>query len=109
MPTAFQLVAKAVLDRELHAFADVSSRTMFGCPAYFGGDKLFACLYGEGVAVKLSADEASRCIEASPHAHPFQPYNRAPMRGRVQFHHAIPKDVLDDLDAIRRSMAFVRA
>lgn len=108
MPTAFQLEAKAVLDRELLAPAEVSSRTMFGCPAYFVGDKLFACLYGEGVAVKLSADEARQWLEASPHAHPFQPYDRAPVRGWVQFDHTSPKDVFEDLGAIRRAMAFVR-
>jgi hypothetical protein len=109
MPTAFQLEAKAVLDRELLALADVSPRTMFGCPSYFVGEKLFACLYGEGVAVRLSVDEASLWLEKSAHARPFQPYDRAPMRGWVQFDRATPKDVLKDLAAILRALAFARA
>jgi hypothetical protein len=108
MPTAFQLEAKSVLDRVLLALPDVSSRTMFGCPSYFVGEKLFACLYGEGIAVKLPADEAARWLD-TPHARPFQPYDRAPMRGWVQFDRAKPEDLLRDLDAIRRAMAFVRA
>ena len=74
-----QVQAKAFLDGLLSTIPDVTCHTMFG-PAYFIDRKMFARVYGDGVAMKLPASIADNLLSAR-RASPFQPYDKAPMRG----------------------------
>lgn len=75
------------------ALPDTRVGKMFGYPALYGGGKMFACAYGDGVALKLPADVVAELIEEGGFE-PFQPYGRARMREWVFFDAA-------DKDAVR--------
>jgi len=65
---------------------------MFGVPAFFVGRRLFACIFGEEVGVKVPEDMAKRLLE-DPRFEPFRPYGKAQMREWVQFS-CTPQDEL---------------
>jgi hypothetical protein len=48
---------------------------MFGFPAFFVGRKLFACVFGDGVALKLPPPTLAALLER-PGASRFEPYGR---------------------------------
>ncbi len=56
---------------------------MFGFPAFYTAGKLFACVYGDGVGLKLPQDSA-RKLEGEPGITPFQPYGKPKMREWIQ-------------------------
>jgi hypothetical protein len=47
---------KKILDSFLLEFPGVTSGKMFGYPAYYAGKKLFACVYENGVGIKVPED-----------------------------------------------------
>jgi hypothetical protein len=47
---------KAFLDELLLVIPGVSARKTFGAPAYYIEGKMFACVHGEGVVLKLPAE-----------------------------------------------------
>jgi TfoX/Sxy family transcriptional regulator of competence genes len=99
--------SEVVLDMLLSAVPDATCRTMFGCPAYFIDGKMFACVYGDSLAMKLPEDFANDLLSAG-RATAFQPYDKAPMRERVQIDRADPPDYRLDLAIIRAAADFAR-
>ena len=57
---------------------EVTQRSMFGCPAFFTGGRMFACVYEDTIGLKLSAPRVTALL--STVAHPFAPYGKPPMR-----------------------------
>ena len=96
----------AVLDALLGPRRDVRSGQMFGQPGYFVGRRLFACVYGDGVALKLPA-EALAGLNGSPECRPFAPWNRGPMRQWVLLVRPRAEDYLADADLLEQSITFV--
>lgn len=47
------------VDHVVRGLGDTRCGSMFGYPAFFAGRKMFACVYGEGVAVRLTQAETS--------------------------------------------------
>ena len=58
---------------------DVVTRKMFGCPAFFVGRRMFACVYEDEVGLKLPATQVQTLI-AGGVAESFQPYGKPKMR-----------------------------
>ncbi|NMB82774.1 MAG: TfoX/Sxy family protein, partial [Ignavibacteria bacterium] len=58
----YNLFFQPVLDDLLLAHPLVRAGKMFGYPAYYAGKKLCACLYEEGVGLKLPAASAERLL-----------------------------------------------
>lgn len=79
---------------------------MFGFPGYFVGKKLFACVYGHGVGLKLPEHRAGELL-ALPHITAFQPLGRPKMREWVQINRAESSEYAQDLDLFLASIAFV--
>jgi hypothetical protein len=75
---------KAVLDGLLLAYPLVRAGKMFGFPAYYVGKKLCACLYEQGVGVRLPESSVKKLLEADPNTLPFQPLGKPKMREWVQ-------------------------
>ena len=75
---------KLVLDEMLLTHPLVHPGKMFGFPAYFVGKKLCACLYEQGVGIKLPGETAARLLHDDPNVIPFEPYGRRKMRSWVQ-------------------------
>lgn len=96
----------ALLDALLRSLPGVVPGRMFGYPAYFAGGKLFACLYGEGVGLKVPEAVAARLL-AQPHVAPFQPLGRPRMKQWVHIARARPEDYRMDVDVFRVAVSFV--
>jgi hypothetical protein len=105
---SFNAAHKAVLDRLLLALPGVTAGKMFGYPAYYIVKKLFACLYGDGVGLKVPAPLAAQLLERQEVV-PFQPLGKPRMREWVQINHGDSEDYQKEMDVFRASVAFVRS
>ncbi|HEX4899334.1 MAG TPA: TfoX/Sxy family protein [Pyrinomonadaceae bacterium] len=97
---------KAILDSLLLNMPSVVDGKMFGYPAYFVNGKLFACVYGEGVGVKVPEEVANKLL-AEKHVVPFQPLGKPKMREWIQINRARPTDYGKDINVFRTSIEFV--
>lgn len=62
-----------VMRAMLASVGGVTQKTMFGVPAFYASAKVFACVFGEGIGLKLPAERAARLL-ALPGVRRFQPY-----------------------------------
>ena len=60
----------------------VSQKTMFGVPAFFVDGRLFCCVWGDGVGLRMPLELAQTFVGADALG-PFKPFGRAPMGGWV--------------------------
>jgi hypothetical protein len=97
---------KRVLDSFLLEQNGVSPGKMFGYPAYYVNKKLFACLYEEGVGIKLPAEKARELIGQEGIIH-FQPLGRRKMREWIQINREDSSEYLNDKDVFIESVKFV--
>lgn len=97
---------EAVVADLVREFSHVRSGTMFGVPAFYSGRKLFACVYGAGVGIKLPEESIRRL--RGPHFAPFQPYDRPPMREWIEIRRPKAADYRRDHELFRQSAEFVR-
>ena len=79
----FNIENKKVLDSFLLKTPGVVSGKMFGYPAYYIKQKLFACVYEDGVGIKIPEDKANELV-GKEGIIPFQPLGRAKMREWIQ-------------------------
>lgn len=97
---------KAVLDSLLLDLPGVVAGKMFGYPAYYVNRKLFACVYGDGVGVKVTEDLAKDLL-SHEYIVPFRPMGRPRMREWVQINRACAADYKQDIDIFRAALSFV--
>ena len=91
----------------LKSYPEVREGQMFGYPAFFVGKRMFACIYGQGVGLKLPADEAVALL-SFPEVVPFQPHGKRRMPEWVQINRQRSGDYRRDLQIIKRSIRFLR-
>ncbi|RNC67374.1 MAG: hypothetical protein ED859_14910 [Desulfuromonadales bacterium] len=90
MPTAsYNPNHKDVLDALLLPIPGVRAGKMFGYPAWFVGRKLFACVYEDGVGIRVP-EELSQELLSSPDVTPFRPMGKPRMGNWVQINHGEP-------------------
>jgi hypothetical protein len=80
---------------------------MFGYAAYYVKGKLFACIYGDGVGVKVPEDVAIKLL-SEKHVVSFKPLGKPKMREWIQINRATPADYRKDIDTFHTSVEFVR-
>jgi len=97
---------KAILDSLLLNMPSVVEGKMFGYAAYYVNGKLFACIYGEGVGVKVPEEVANKLL-SEKHVVPFQPLGKPQMREWVQINRVRSVDYRKDIDIFRTSVEFV--
>jgi TfoX/Sxy family transcriptional regulator of competence genes len=97
---------KTLLDVMLLGLPGVRAGKMFGYPAYYVDDKLFACVYGSGVGVKVPEDVAAKLLER-PHVAPFQPLGKPKMKEWIQINRQRSEDYRNDLEIFQLSLEFV--
>jgi len=100
---------KAQIDALLLALPGVSARKISGLDGYFVSDRMFACICGEGVGLRLPAAEATELQFARDNVVPFQPGGNASTREWIQINRADAADYAQDLELFRKSLAFVKA
>lgn len=97
---------KEVLDPMLLSLPGVDPGKMFGYPAYYTNGKLFACLYENGVGLKVPESLAKELIGREGIDH-FVPLGRKKMREWIQITRESSEDYLGDFETFKRSVEYV--
>jgi hypothetical protein len=103
---AFNPEHKEVLDTLLLQIPGVVAGRMFGYPAYYVHGKLFACIYGEGVGIKVPEKVAGSLVGSKGIVR-FQPRGRKPMKEWIQINRKRSEDYLMDQEILKISIDYV--
>ena len=100
---------KARIDALLLALPGVSTRKLNGLDAYFVGDRMFACISGAGVGLRLPVATATELQFSRNDVVPFQPGGVTSTREWIQLNCADAADYAKHLALFQASLEFVRA
>jgi hypothetical protein len=100
---------KAQIDALLLKLPGVSARKINGLDAYFVSDKMFACISGDGIGLRLSAAAATELQFSRDNIAPFQPGGITSTREWVQINRANAADYEKDMELFQASVDFVKA
>ena len=98
---------KARLDALLLALPGVSARSINGLDAYFISDRMFACISGRGVGLRLPVKVARELQFSRGDVAPFQPGGITSTQEWIQIDRADAADYAKDLALFQDSIAFV--
>ena len=99
---------KAQIDALLLALPGVSARKINGLDAYFVSDKMFACISGEGIGLRLPVAAATELHFSRNDVVPFQPGGIASTREWIQINCADVADYEKHLPLFQSSLEFVK-
>jgi hypothetical protein len=100
---------KAQIDAFILTLPGVTGRKINGLDAYFISDKMFACISGEGVGLRLPVATATELQFSRDDVVPFQPGGVSSSREWIQIDHTNAADYEKDLPLFRASLEFVKA
>ena len=107
-PATPEAVRKAQLDALLLALPGVATKKINGLDAYFVGDRMFACISGKGVGLRLPVATATDLQFARENVVPFNPGGMASSREWIQIDRADPAEYAQDLELFQAAHAFVK-
>ncbi|MDH4189938.1 MAG: hypothetical protein OEW21_07030 [Betaproteobacteria bacterium] len=99
---------KTQIDALLLKLPGVSARKINGLDAYFVSDRMFACISGEGIGLRLPVAAATELQFARDNVVPFAPGGTASTREWIQINRAEAADYEKDLELFRASIEFVK-
>jgi hypothetical protein len=99
---------KAQLDALLLTIPGVSARTINGLDAYYVADKMFACISGTGVGLRLPVATATELQFSRDNVVRFQPGGMASTREWIQIDRVDAADYEKDLLLFQASVEFVK-
>jgi len=97
---------KEVIDPMLLSIPGVEAGKMFGYPAYYVNGKMFACLYENGVGMKVPEKLANDLI-GKEGITPFVPLGRRRMKEWIQITRERSEDYLKDEPIFQSSVEYV--
>jgi hypothetical protein len=100
---------KTQIDGVLLKLPGVSTKKINGLDAYFVNDRMFACISGDGIGLRLPAAAATEAQFSRDNVVPFQPKGLPSTREWIQINRADAADYEKDLDIFRASLEFVSA
>jgi hypothetical protein len=100
---------KAQIDALLLQLPGVSARKINGLDAYFVSDKMFACISGEGVGLRLPAAAAREMQFSRDNVVAFQPGGISSSKEWIQINRADATEYEKDLEVFQASIEFVKA
>jgi len=100
---------KAQIDAVLLKLPGVSVRKINGLDAYFVSDKMFACISGSGIGLRLPVATATELQFSRDNVVQFQPSGIASTREWIQINRADAVGYEKDLQLFQASLEFVRA
>jgi hypothetical protein len=100
---------KAQIDALLLKLPGASARKINGLDAYYVSDRMFACISGAGIGLRLPVAAATELQFSRNNVVPFQPGGMASSREWVQIDCADVAEYEKDLDLFRASLEFVKA
>ena len=99
---------KAQIDALLLKLPGVGARKINGLDAYFVGDKMFACISGDGIGLRLPVATATELQFSRDNIVPFQPGGMASSREWIQINRADAAEYEKDLELFQTSLKFVK-
>jgi hypothetical protein len=100
---------KAQLDALFLKLPGVTAKTISGLDAYFVSDRMFACISGKGVGLRLPVATATELQFSRGDVVPFQPGGVASTREWIQIDRVNAADYEKDLPLFQASVEFVGA
>ena len=100
---------KAQLDAVLLQLPGVCAKKINDLDAYFVNDKMFACISGNGVGLRVPVASATELQFSRNDVVPFQPGGVSSTREWIQIDRADAADYVQDLDLFQASLEFVKA
>ena len=107
-PPAQKTSRKALIDALLLQLPGVSARKISDLDAYFVSDKMFACISGDGVGLRLPAAVATELQFSRSDVVAFQPRGMTSTREWIQIDRADAADYEQDLELFQASLEFVK-
>ena len=98
---------KAQIDALLLKLPGVSTKKINGLDAYFVNDRMFACISGRGIGLRLPAATATELQFSRDNVMPFQPGGMPSSREWIQIDRADAAEYEKDLELFRASLEFV--
>ena len=105
---SFRPDRKTQIDALLLKLPGVSARKINGLDAYFVSDKMFACISGDGVALRLPAATVTELRFSMNNTAAFQPGGMASSREWLQINRAEAAEYAKDLELFQSSLDFVK-
>ena len=99
---------KEQIDAVLLQLPGVVSKKMNQLDAYFVSDRMFACISGKGVGLRLPAATATELQFSRDNVFPFQPGGSTLSKEWIQIERADAAEYEKDLELFRASMNFVK-
>jgi hypothetical protein len=99
---------KAQIDALLLALPGASARKINNLDAYFVSDKMFACISGDGIGLRLPAATATELQFSRDNVVPFSPGGVASTREWIQINRGDAADYEKDLALFQASLDFVK-
>ena len=103
-----QSTRKAQIDAVLLKLPGVSGRKINQLDAYFVSDRMFACISGKGLGLRLPVAVATELQFSRENVVPFQPGGMASTREWIQIDRADAADYAKDLELFQASIDFVK-
>jgi hypothetical protein len=100
---------KAQIDAVLLKLPGVSTRKINGLDAYFVSDRMFACISGQGIGLRLPQATATELQFSRNDVVPFQPRGVGATREWIQINRSDAAEYEKDLELFRASLEFVKA
>jgi hypothetical protein len=100
---------KAQIDALLLKLPGVSAKKINGLDAYFVNDRMFACISGRGIGLRLPAATATELQFSRDNVMPFQPGGMPSSREWIQIDRAEAADYEKDLPLFQAALDFVKA
>jgi hypothetical protein len=100
---------KSQIDALLLKLPGVVAKKINGLDAYFVGDRMFACISGQGVGLRLPVATATELQFSKDNVSRFQPGGVASTREWVQIDRADAAGYEEDLPLFQASLEFVKA
>lgn len=99
---------KALLDAILLKFPGVTGKKINALDAYFVNDRMFACISGSGVGLRVPVATANELQFSRENVVPFQPGGMASSREWIQIDREDAAEYVKDLELFQASIEFVK-
>jgi len=99
----------AQIDALLLKLPGASARKINGLDAYFVSDRMFACISGAGIGLRLPAATATELHFSRDNVVPFQPAGMPSSREWIQIDRADAADYEKDLELFQAALDFAKA
>ena len=106
--TSPESIRKAQIDAVLLKLHGVTAKKINGLDAYFVSDRMFACISGTGLGLRLPANTARDLQFSRADVMPFQPSGAPVSREWIQIDRENAADYEKDFDLFKASHEFVK-